>query len=103
MAQHADIWHGFADPDAFARKSRILDQHCADLGRDPAEIERSVAVNSIEHGEHGTPDELGPQLAGLGATLFTVGMGGPDYDMSTLRSWIAWRDNLPSQESGGPP
>ena len=27
-----------------------------------------------------------------GATLFTVGIGGPDYDMGLLRQWIRWRD-----------
>lgn len=92
VAEHADIWHGFADPDTLARKVMILDQHCADVGRDPAQIERSVGVNSIEHGDGGTPEELGPKLAALGVSLFTVGVSGPDYDLSTLGSWIAWRD-----------
>ncbi|HWC81526.1 MAG TPA: LLM class F420-dependent oxidoreductase [Pseudonocardiaceae bacterium] len=87
VARHADIWHGFADPEVLERKVKILDQHCADVGRDPSEIERSVGVR-------GEPEELGPKLLELGATLFTVGMGGPDYDMSTLRKWIQWRDAL---------
>ena len=29
-------------PEAIARKYRILDEHCADVGRDPGEIERST-------------------------------------------------------------
>lgn len=28
----------------------------------------------------------------LGVSLFTVGVGGPDYDLNTLRKWISWRD-----------
>lgn len=84
-ARHADIWHGFGDPDTVAHKVSVLDGHCADLGRDPAEIERSVGVN-------GDPAELGPQLLELGVTQFTVGVGGPDYDLSALRDWIDWRD-----------
>jgi probable F420-dependent oxidoreductase len=87
VAKHANIWHTFADPEAFAHKSRVLAQHCADVGRDPAEIERSVGV-----GGDSDPGELGPRLAELGAGLFTVGVGGPDYDLSGLRAWIAWRD-----------
>jgi probable F420-dependent oxidoreductase len=87
VAEHANIWHSFADAETFARKSAILDRHCADVGRDPSEIERSVAV-----GGDAKPDELGPRLAELGVGLFTVGAGGPDYDLSGLRSWIAWRD-----------
>jgi hypothetical protein len=42
--EHADIWHGFGDAATVARKSRILDGHCADVGRDPAEIVRSTGV-----------------------------------------------------------
>lgn len=86
VARHADIWHGFGDVDTAKRKLNILDQHCADVGRDPAEIERSVGV-------HGAPEDSGNALRDLGISLFTVGVGGPDYDLSTLREWIAWRDD----------
>ena len=30
----------------------------------------------------------------LGVRLFTVGLGGPDYDLSSLKKWIDWRDSL---------
>ncbi|GAA4548756.1 LLM class F420-dependent oxidoreductase [Amycolatopsis samaneae] len=85
VAKHADIWHSFGDPEVVERKSGILDRHCADVGRDPAEIERSVAVK-------GDPGELGPRLRDLGVSLFTIDANGPDYDFETLKSWIAWRD-----------
>ncbi|MGC7099931.1 LLM class F420-dependent oxidoreductase [Amycolatopsis lurida] len=85
VAKHADIWHGFGDPELVERKVRILDQHCADVGRDPGEIERSVAVES-------EPSELGPKLLERGVSLFTVGVNGPDYDFSLLRQWVEWRD-----------
>lgn len=42
VAQYAD-YSNFGGPvDAFAAKSRILDEHCAAIGRDPAEIGRSL-------------------------------------------------------------
>lgn len=85
VAQHADIWHGFGDAEVVERKTRILDGHCADVGRDPAEIERSVGVQ-------GDPAETGQRLVDLGVTLFTVGTGGPDLDLSTVRRWVQWRD-----------
>jgi|SRR6185437_11501228 len=45
VARYADIWNGLAtSPEEFARKSAILDEHCATIGRDPATIERSVQV-----------------------------------------------------------
>ncbi|MFD9893656.1 LLM class F420-dependent oxidoreductase [Amycolatopsis sp. NPDC059027] len=85
VAKHADIWHGFGDPEIVERKVGILDQHCAAIGRDPAEIERSVGVKA-------GPDELGPRLRDLGVSLFTVEANGPAYDLEPLKSWIAWRD-----------
>ncbi|MFD8496809.1 LLM class F420-dependent oxidoreductase [Amycolatopsis sp. NPDC059657] len=88
VAKHADIWHGFGDPEIVERKVAVLDRHCADLGRDPSEIERSVGVQSDN------PGELGAKLLDLGVTTFTVGSGGPDYDLSLLKTWIAWRDKI---------
>ncbi|HEX4703793.1 MAG TPA: LLM class F420-dependent oxidoreductase [Pseudonocardiaceae bacterium] len=85
VARHADIWHAFGDPTALARKVAILDQHCADVGRDPSEIERSAGVD-------GSPAELGPKLRDIGITMYTVGADGPDYDLTDLKAWLAWRD-----------
>lgn len=44
-AQHADIWNGIGDPEVIAHKNRVLDEWCERVGRDPAEIERSVLIN----------------------------------------------------------
>ncbi|CAA9209741.1 MAG: hypothetical protein AVDCRST_MAG20-130 [uncultured Acidimicrobiales bacterium] len=41
-AQHADEWNVWGTPDVLAHKGAVLDRHCADVGRDPAEIERSA-------------------------------------------------------------
>ncbi|TQS42583.1 LLM class F420-dependent oxidoreductase [Cryptosporangium phraense] len=87
VAKHAHIWHSFGDVPTIERKIGILRQHCADVGRDPAEIEISSAVE-------GKPSEVGPQLRDLGVSLFTIGVGGPDYDLSALRDWVAWRDEV---------
>ena len=44
VAEYADAWNTFGPPANFARKSAILDQWWAKLGRDPSSIERTVAV-----------------------------------------------------------
>ena len=85
VAQHADIWHGFGDLDTIRRKSEILDRWCADVGREPEQIERSTAVDK-------KPENVGQDLLDAGVTLFTVSANGPDYDMSSLQQWVAWRD-----------
>jgi probable F420-dependent oxidoreductase len=88
VARHADIWHSFGDPEVVKRKIDILRQHCAEVARDPAEIE--ISVGTEDPGAR--PDELGVELRSLGVSLFTVNAGGPDYDLAALHDWIAWRD-----------
>jgi F420-dependent oxidoreductase-like protein len=44
-AQHADGWNvPFIAPDAWAHKAQVLDEHCANAGRDPAEIVKTINV-----------------------------------------------------------
>jgi len=38
VAQYADMWNGFGDPDTVRHKIQVLSDHCADVGRDPSEI-----------------------------------------------------------------
>jgi F420-dependent oxidoreductase-like protein len=45
VARYADVWNvGGGDPDEAARVSGVLDGHCGAVGRDPAEIRRSVQI-----------------------------------------------------------
>lgn len=50
VAEHADWWCNDAlPPPVFEHKTRVLDEHCAAVGRDPSEIVRSqVAWISVE-------------------------------------------------------
>jgi probable F420-dependent oxidoreductase len=88
VAQHADIWHSFSDLETFRRKSQVLAGHCADVGRNPSEIEKSVGTPD------GEPAQVGPPLLEAGASLFTVAASGPDFDLGKLRKWLAWRETL---------
>ncbi len=86
VAEHADIWHSFGGPDTLRRKSAILDQHGAFVGRDTARlVERSVQVKQ-------PPAEVGEAITAAGATLLTLGADGPDYDLTLAKEWVAWRD-----------
>ena len=85
-AEHAQIWHTFGDREVLRHKNAVLDRHCRDVGRDPAEIERSIGVN------RDSPWQVGEQLVEAGASLFTVGLNGPDYDLGYAAEWVAWRD-----------
>ena len=87
VAEHADIWHSFGDAATVARKSAILAEHCAVVGRDPADIERSVGV-----GGSSDPGAEAEALLEQGVTLFTVDLSGPHHDLGRLDQWLAWRD-----------
>ena len=85
-AEYADIWHGFSDADVIKHKNQVLDQHCADIGRDPSEIERSA-------GSQPQNVDAADSLLAAGATFITLGFGGnKGYDMAPLADWLAWRD-----------
>jgi F420-dependent oxidoreductase-like protein len=42
VARHADEWNCWGLPDEIARKSQVLENHCREIGRDPATIRRSA-------------------------------------------------------------
>ncbi|OBA99634.1 LLM class F420-dependent oxidoreductase [Mycobacteriaceae bacterium 1482268.1] len=93
VAEYGDIWHSFSDSTEYPQKSDVLARHCADVGRDPESIERSAGVSA-----RGTDALLAEAdaLAGLGVTLLTVGVNGPDYDLSEAEALCRWRDQRAS-------
>jgi F420-dependent oxidoreductase-like protein len=42
VAEYGDGWNSFGTLEELKRRNEILDQHCADIGRDPTEISRSL-------------------------------------------------------------
>ncbi len=87
-AMHADLWNGFGPPETYARKNRVLDRWCAEVGRDPASIERTVSIPFQEDME-GNLDGY----AEAGATHFILmSPAPPDYDR--LDYLVAWRDRM---------
>ena len=84
VAESADGWNTFGPPDAYAAKSKILDQWCAEVGRDPAAIERTVAINPSEV-------DAWEDYAAAGATHLIVMTGDPfDLDpVARLRQLVS--------------
>jgi probable F420-dependent oxidoreductase len=96
VAQHADIWHSFSDPETLKRKLAILAQHGEDVGRDTSEIELSTEINRRPVGPTGgggaPTTEDADALRELGVSLFTVGLASAEKDLEPVKKWIAWRD-----------
>lgn len=85
-AMYADLWNGFGPPEKWRRKSAILDDWCAKVGRNPAEIERTASID---------PDEIPGSLdtwAQAGATHLILGMGDP-WDFGLIERLVRWRDS----------
>jgi probable F420-dependent oxidoreductase len=77
VAEHADAWNSFGPPATFRRKNEVLDEWCADVGRDPADIERTVAIE---------PNEIGALDAYVDAGAeHVIVMMGPPYDLDPVR------------------
>jgi probable F420-dependent oxidoreductase len=85
VAKHADIWHSFGDAETVAHKLGVLRGHCADVGRDFAEIE----ISGVAPGNDPTS---GAALREQDVSLFTLSVGGPKPDLGPLKQWLAWRD-----------
>lgn len=85
VAKHADTWHGWGDVETISRKSGILDDWCAKVGRDPAEIERSTGIDA---GSIGSVDDFVKN----GITHFTTGVSSSDLDFGVAKELLQWRD-----------
>ena len=79
VARDADIWNGEGDPELFAHKSAVLDAHCAEIGRDPSTIRRTVGVQPVCIRD--TRDAAIDALAGI--------LGAQGGDRATARAWAA--------------
>ncbi|WP_446223591.1 LLM class F420-dependent oxidoreductase [Nocardia sp. IBHARD005] len=85
VAEYADIWHSFSDAATLAHKNKVLAEHAAEAGADESRIERSVPWRGRDGAK---------ALHDAGATLFTVGVSGPDYDLTQVHRAIEWRDDV---------
>src|SRR5687768_5806827 len=82
VAEHADIWHTYASGDTLLRKSEVLARWCAEVGRDPAAIDRATAVSGAFNAR------VADELAELGVSLFVIEYSHPPYEFSDLSAWV---------------
>ncbi len=73
VAEHADAWNTFGPPENWAKKNRLLDEWCAEVGRDPRDIERTVAIDATD------VDQVEDYVA-IGVQHIIV-MTGPPFDL----------------------
>lgn len=74
VAQHAQMWNGIGTPEVLAHKNEVIDRWCAEVGRDPSEIERTALIDV----------DTDPQAyVDAGITHLILGVGAP-FDLQPL-------------------
>ena len=91
-ARHADLWNGFGDPAELRDAQAALDAHCADVGRDPAAIERTAAQNVVVRA---TPEAAEAAFRAIASSHAiqpgeeTLDLAGPPEAIAAgLRGWV---------------
>ena len=87
VAEHADLWNVPGDDldDAIAR-SVLLDRYCAELGRDPGSVTRSVYL-SVSYDQPGTTRDAIRRAIDGGFEHFVLGLSSPYPD--GVAQWVA--------------
>ncbi|MDA0160092.1 LLM class flavin-dependent oxidoreductase [Solirubrobacter ginsenosidimutans] len=87
VAEHADIWNiPGGDIDDVTRRSALLDRYCAEIGRDPATITRSIHLSV----SYDRPSATREAIAGATAAGFThIVLGLPSPYPPNVARWVA--------------
>ena len=87
-AEHADLWNipGGGDIEDVAGRSALLDRCCAEIGRDPASITRSIFL-PVDYDKPAATREKIDEAAGAGFGHIVLGLADPYPD--GVARWVA--------------
>jgi alkanesulfonate monooxygenase SsuD/methylene tetrahydromethanopterin reductase-like flavin-dependent oxidoreductase (luciferase family) len=86
VAEHADLWNiPGGDIDDAARRSALLDRYCAEIGRDPASVTRSIYLPISYDQPSITRDVIG-QAIDTGFQHIVLGLPAP-YP-ANIAQWV---------------
>ncbi len=94
VAEHADAWHAtFPERPAELEPAAAALRHwCAEVGRDPADIEWAVGVEPEDLDRFFAEDAQ--TYVEMGFSQFTLGFNGPSWDVDAGTPALAWRDGM---------
>jgi alkanesulfonate monooxygenase SsuD/methylene tetrahydromethanopterin reductase-like flavin-dependent oxidoreductase (luciferase family) len=88
VAEHADVWNipGGGDIEDLAGRSRLLDRYCAEIGRDPAAITRSIFL-PVDYERPGATRGKIAEAVDAGFGHVVLGLASPYPD--GVAQWVA--------------
>jgi hypothetical protein len=86
VAEHADLWNmPGGDIDDAAQSSALLDRFCAEIGRNPASITRSIVL-PVSYDHPGKSRDAIAEVIGAGFRHIVLGLPAP-YPENVAR-WV---------------
>ena len=86
VAEHATMWNFIGPPDVMKHKISVLNRWCEKIGRDPAEIEKTLLLLSP------ADIERLDEYVAVGVTHFILGMGTP-FDFGAAQRLLDWKNS----------
>ena len=87
VAEHADLWNiPGGDIDDAVRRSALLDRYCAEIGRDPASITRSIHL-PVSYDQPGATRKAIGEAIDAGFRHIVLGLSAP-YPPDVAQ-WVA--------------
>lgn len=84
-ARYADIWNTRSQIEEATQKSELLDEKCREIGRDPAEIIRSVWPHQSQLGSVDTFQDYVSTFRAAGFSDFLFGWPADDNELDTVK------------------
>ena len=98
VAEHADLWNiPGGDIDDAVRRSALLDRFCAEIGRDPASITRSIYL-PVSYDQPGRDPGRDREAIDAGFRHIVLGLPAP-YPGNVAR-WVAGELITPTASHG---
>ncbi len=87
VASYADMWNAFGTPETLVHKDAVLRAHCADVGRDPAAIERTVGCKVTIRGTQAEADRAHVEILARSKTT-------PDREGGPHEVWVGTPERI---------
>ena len=100
-ARYADLWNAYGNPERMAELGAVLDERCAEIGRDPAEIERTVTMDAVWRDTPEAAQSVWDELAAIHALAGRIGSDGTDRGLGFGGSPAAFAELVPQYAEAG--